>query len=154
MKLYHTHFCTHLISKNISYNMYKIFLYTIFCLQTHFYILYLSLFKNILLNQIIFKILFLFWPLTYAGRPRRPTDHVSGQAGRPTQSTEVLAAVRISVHVSRSTARSTEACLTVRPLLSVYFGRPGGRPRAGNDSYFCTSVDRPVDRESRLNSNG
>ena len=58
--------------------------------------------------------------------------------------------VRIRVHVSRSTERSTETCLTVRRLLSVFFGRP----RAGNGSYFCTSVDRPVDRDSRLNSNG
>ena len=35
----------------------------------------------------------------------RPTDPVSGQAGRQTQSTEVLAAVRIRVHVARSTGR-------------------------------------------------
>ena len=92
MKLYHTRFCTHLISKNISYNMYKIFLYTIFCLQTHFYVLYISLFKTTLFN---FKFPSKFcFSLTFdlSRSTDRPTDPVSGQVGRPFQSTKVLAA--------------------------------------------------------------
>ena len=144
--LSHTFLRTYCFQNNISYNMYKNNLYTIFSLQTPFYPLYISIFKIILLKiDFSSKILFLFWLLTWAGRPSGSADPVSGQSGRPTQSTEVLAAVCIRVHVSRSTGRSTEACLTVRPLLSVFFGRPAGRPRAGNGSYFWTS-GRPTGR--------
>jgi len=75
----------------------------------------------------------------------RSTVPVSGQAGRPTKSTVVLAAVRIRVHVCRSTARSTEPCLTVRHLLSVFLGRPGGRPLACNGS-FILNCGRPTGR--------
>ena len=76
------------------------------------------------------------------------TDPMTGLAGRPSESTEVLAGARIRVHVARSTRRSTAACLTVTQLLSVCLGRPGGRPLAYNGSFilYCgRPAGRPTD---------
>ena len=85
--------------------MYKNSLYTIFSLQTHSYPLYIFLFKTILLKMDVSSnsIFILGFDLSRStGWVDRP---VSGQAGRPAESTVVLADARIRVHVARSTGR-------------------------------------------------
>jgi len=57
------------------------------------------------------------WTFDLSRSTGRSTDLVSGQADRPAKSTEVLADARISVHVSRSTERSTDCNL----FCSLYF---------------------------------
>ena len=63
--------------------MYKIFLYTIFWLQTHFYVLYIYLYSKLLcliLNSLQKSVSVLTFDLSQS--TARPTDPVSGQIGR------------------------------------------------------------------------
>jgi len=88
--------------------MYKIFYYTIFCLQIHFYVLYLSLFKVFLIKIFFsskFRLYLDFWP--------EPVDR---PVGRP-----CVRSSRSTDQVDRGSGRCTYPC-------ARFHGRPSGRP--------------------------
>jgi len=130
--------------------MYKNSLYTIFSLQTHFYVLYISLFKTILLKINFswkFYFSFDFWP-----EPAdRPVDRFCVRSSRSAFPVDRGSGSRC-VSVCTFRGRPNPAWLT--NLCSLYFSvdRAVDREPATALS-FWTPVDRPVDRESRLNSN-
>ena len=130
--------------------MYKIFLYTIFCLQTLFYVLYISLFKTTLFDfksPSKFCFNFAFWPEPVD----RPVDRtLSGQNGfsgsfdaYPCARSSVDRTVDRSPSVDRAAGRLKWCCSLFLPSW------PTGRPEARNGRFIWT----PVDRDSRLNSN-
>ena len=71
------------------------------------------------------KILFLVWVFDLSRSTDWVDRPVSGQAGRPTQSTEVLAAARIRVHVCRSTGPVDRTLSVCKTLALCLFGSTG-----------------------------
>ena len=139
----YTHIFAHLsFLKDFSYNMYKIFLNTIFCLQTQFYVLYISLIKTILLNfKISSKFFFQTQFLAWAGRP----------SGRPT-----LGQVRTVDRPSRPHFWQFGACMCARLPIDrsvdrSHSSRPGGWPTEVQLLSVCfRSTERSTENLQRL----